>query len=606
MDTNINPLGPNRAETSHPMMEEQWAQQAIFERHLSEPQQSRRRQAGAGSSRRILSADQADPTDMATQGRHMNLVLVSNRVADGKPNEPATGGLAAALLPVVEDSGAVWMGSSGDPSQNSGDPSQNKASVHELGNGALVKLELPEAEYAGYYDGFANSTLWPALHSLSERISVSNSDRNYESYHTINEIMANALLKFGDRDAFWVHDYQLLVLGAKLREKAIDRPIGFFLHTPWPGPDVWQRVPHHDELIESMMAYDLLGFHTERDCRNFLDCVHSDLGLRSKDGVVASNRGLTRCKVFPIGIDADQFARYAAASTSDSKVASLRSGLNGEKLAVGVDRLDYTKGLHERIEAFDQLCTERPGSISLLQVATPTRAKIEMYQKYRDRFVELVEDANARHATDDWIPIRHQDEGVSQKVLAGLYRAAHVAVVTPIRDGMNLVVKEYVAAQDPNDPGVPVLSKYAGAADELKEALLVDPKDIPGIKRAILEAMEMPLAERCSRWKAMMKTLRENSLQNWSANFVRELENSRFVARVPPNRLDNIGLGRTAETQFPSEVLERARDVLMRPLSRTPPPTAFEQSTSSYLGGQSDPADSEYDAEASSRASPTR
>ncbi|MGY3622051.1 trehalose 6-phosphate synthase [Bradyrhizobium sp. USDA 10063] len=451
----------------------------------------------------------------------MSLVVVSNRVARGRANEPMTGGLAAALLPVVEQSGAIWVGSSGQLSYGA----QPEPAIEPLGRGKLVTLDLPAKHYSGYYNGFANSALWPALHSRTDLIDVS--DLDYLSYCEINAVMARALLQFKEQTAFWGHDYHFLALGAELRKVGINQPIGFFLHTPWPVPAMMQCVPYHGQLIAAMLAYDLIGFQTDEDRRNFLACVGPPLGRITEDGIVNSRHGRTRCRVFPIGIDANKFAQYSAKSISHPVVASLRRSLNGGKLAIGVDRIDYSKGLDNRVDAFDHLWKEQPRSISLLQVANPSRSGINVYRNLQNFVARLVRDVNRRHGAVDWTPIRYLNASFSQSVLAGLYRTAKVGVVTPLRDGMNLVAKEYVAAQDPGDPGVLVLSKFAGAAKELDGALLVDPHDIEDMARVISRAVSMQPDERSSRWEAMMQKLRGYTIQQWFSDFVAELEESR-------------------------------------------------------------------------------
>ncbi len=447
------------------------------------------------------------------------------------------GGLAAALFPVVEDSGAVWVGVN---ARHSGPvaASVQKAKapdVERVGEGELMTLDVPGEHYGGYYEGFANSVLWPALHSFSDLISFSQHD--YDSYRAINDVMARSLLKFSERDAFWVHDYHFLLLGARLRELGLDRPIGFFLHTPWPEPVIIRGVPPHRELIWSMLAYDLIGFQTERDRQNFLACIDSKIGVTTEEGHVISRHGRTRCQVFPIGIDAERFAKYAEELISERYVSSLRRGLNGEKLAIGVDRLDYTKGIDKRIEEFARLWTKEPLSISLLQIANPSRGGIKAYRNLGNYIASLVSDANSEHRNVSWTPIRYLNTSFSQPVLAGLYRTADVCVVTPLSDGMNLVAKEYVAAQDPNDPGVLILSKDAGAAKELDGALFIDPREPGDIERALSIAISMPLKERQERWAQMMSKLKGHGIQEWSANFVRALESSRRVAE-PFNRPD--------------------------------------------------------------------
>jgi trehalose 6-phosphate synthase len=454
----------------------------------------------------------------------VNLVVVSNRVARGKANEPMTGGLAAALLPVVEKSGAIWVGSSGRV--RDGAQKEPFAEIEALGAGALAMLDLPAAHYGGYYEGFANSALWPALHSRADLIRASQED--YLSYREVNAFMARALLRFRKPDAaFWIQDYHFLALGAELRDLGVTQPVGFFLHTPWPTRAIMGGVPHHRELIEAMLAYDLIGFQTQDDCENFLGYLSSELGLDVENGVVTSRYGTSRVAVFPIGIDPEKFALQAAKAVSHPDVSRLRRSLNGEKLAIGVDRLDYSKGLINRINAFDRMWTLQPAlqrTVSLLQIATPSRGAIEAYGTLQGELAKLVSDVNGRHGEVDWTPIRYLNKGYSQTVLAGLYRTAQVGVVTPLNDGMNLVAKEYVAAQNPADPGVLVLSKFAGAANELETALQVNPHDIDGMARTIALALAMPLTERRIRWEAMMAKLHAGTIQQWFADFVDALQ----------------------------------------------------------------------------------
>jgi trehalose 6-phosphate synthase len=450
----------------------------------------------------------------------VNLVVVSNRVARGKANEPMTGGLAAALLPVVEKSGAIWVGSSGRV--RDGTQKEPFAEIESLGAGALAMLDLPAAHYGGYYEGFANSALWPVLHSRADLIRACEDD--YLSYREVNAFMARALLRFQKPDtAFWIQDYHFLALGAELRDLGVSQPIGFFLHTPWPERAVISGVPHHTELVEAMLAYDLIGFQTKDDCENFLGYLSQDLGLQVDNGVVTSRYGKSRIEVFPIGIDPEKFAQQAAKAVLHPDVSRLRRSLNGEKLAIGVDRLDYSKGLVNRINAFDRMWTMQPAlerTVSLLQIATPSRGAIEAYGNLQSELAKLVSDVNGRHGEVDWTPIRYLNKGFSQTVLAGLYRTAQVGVVTPLHDGMNLVAKEYVAAQNPADPGVLVLSKFAGAANELDTALLVNPHDIDNMARTIATALSMPLIERRMRWEAMMAKLHAGTIQQWFSDFV--------------------------------------------------------------------------------------
>ncbi len=461
----------------------------------------------------------------------MNVVVVSNRVARAKSDEPVAGGLAAALIPMVRDSGAIWVGSSGQ----AGYAAQTKdsfAKIEALGTGALATVDMPAKHYRGFYEGFANSALWPALHSRPDLIQVTADD--YTSYREVNAFMARALLRFTGPDAiFWIQDYHFLTLGAEMRRLQIGRPVGFFLHTPWADRRTMAAVPHHADLVQAMLSYDLIGFQTEDDQQNFEEYLQFELGLTVVDGTVASSSGMTHLATFPIGIDVDEFASRATKAAGRPEVARLRGTLQGAKLVLGVDRLDYSKGLANRMRAFERMLEIEPQwkrNVSLLQVAVPTRGNIRAYRELKSELAALVGEVNGRHGEVDWLPIRYLNKAFSQLTLAGFYRVAHVGLVTPLHDGMNLVAKEYVAAQNPFDPGVLVLSAFAGAAKQLDAALLVNPHDIDGMARQIALALGMRVEERRERWHAMVRKLRASSVQNWFSEFLHTLAD---VRRTP-------------------------------------------------------------------------
>src|SRR5271169_2496985 len=461
----------------------------------------------------------------------MNVVVVSNRVASAKPDEPFAGGLAAALLPMVRDSGAIWVGSSGQ----AGDAAQTNnsfAKIEALGSGALATVDMPAKHYRGYYEGFANSALWPALHSRSDLIHVTADD--YTCYREINAFMARALVRFNSPEtAFWIQDYHFLALGAELRQLGIERPLGFFLHTPWAERRTMSAVPHCADLAEAMLAYDLIGFQTVEDRQNFEDYLRTELSLNIVDGTVASHWGLTQFATFPIGIDVEEFAARATKAVGRLEVSRLRDSLHGARLVLGVDRLDYSKGLANRVRAFDRMLEIEPSlkrRVSLLQVAVPSRGNIKAYRELRSELAGLVGEVNGRHGEVDWTPIRYLNKGFSQLTLAGFYRTASVGLVTPLHDGMNLVAKEYVAAQNPLDPGVLVLSSFAGAAKELDAALLVNPHDIDAVAHQISVALKMSVEERRERWQSMVRKLKTASVQAWFADFLHVLAD---VRRTP-------------------------------------------------------------------------
>ena len=464
----------------------------------------------------------------------MTVIVVSNRVAQFLPDEPISGGLAAALIPMVKESGAIWVGSSGRTS----DAAQRKdplVKIESLGTGALATVDMPSKHYVGYYEGFANSALWPALHSRADLIHVT--AENYTSYREVNAFMARALLRFSKPEAvFWVHDYHLLTLGAELRRFGIDRPIGFFLHTPWAERHTMAAVPHQAEIVREMLAYDLIGFQTVEDRQNFEDYLRVELGITTVDGTIVTEWGWTQLATFPIGIDVDEFARRAASAMTRPEVSRLRASLQGEKLVLGVDRLDYSKGLANRIRAFERLLENEPSlkrRVSLLQVAVPSRGNIKAYRELKAELATLVSEINGRHGEVDWTPIRYLNKGFSQLTLAGFYRTAHVGLVTPLHDGMNLVAKEYVAAQNPLDPGVLVLSSFAGAAKELDAALQVNPHDVDAVAQQIAKGLTMSIEERRERWQQMVTKLRRAPVRSWFTDFLHTLAEVRRAPALP-------------------------------------------------------------------------
>jgi len=462
----------------------------------------------------------------------MSLIVISNRVARPKADEPMNGGLAAALLPAVQTSGAIWMGSSGRPTEAS-EKKEPFAEIQALGSGALATVDLPAAQYRGFYQGFANSALWPVLHSRTDLIRTSVDD--YTAYRAINALMARAALRFAKPDAlFWVHDYHFLTLAAELRKLSIRQPIGFFLHTPLPTRTVLQSLPHHRELVGAMLSYDLIGFQTDEDRGNFAEYLSQEMGLRIVDDCVTTESGTSRLATFPIGIDAKVFADRAARSANMPAVARLRASLLGARLVMGVDRVDYSKGLENRFRAFDLMLRNDPSlqrTVRLLQIAVPSREQLDVYKQLKAELGASVGAINGRHGDVDWTPIRYLNKGFGQATLAGFYRLARVGLVTPLRDGMNLVSKEYVAAQDPADPGVLVLSQFAGAAKQLDAALLVNPHDIDALARTLQAALVMPLEERKRRWTRLMAAVEGAPLSDWFSNYVAALEETRTAAR---------------------------------------------------------------------------
>lgn len=449
----------------------------------------------------------------------MTIIVVSNRIARPKSDEPMEGGLAAALLPAVKESGAIWVGASGrliEPGAK-----EPLMEIQPLGAGALATVDMPALHYGRFYEGFSNSALWPAFHSRTDLVRAEPED--YRSYREVNAFMARSLARFAQPDAaFWVHDYHFLTLAEELRARGVGGPIGFFLHTPFPDRAVMMSVPRHRELVRAMLAYDLIGFQTDDDLGNFAEYLERELDLKA-DGDTYSYRGATtRLATFPIGIDAAAFAERATKAAARPEIGRLRASLQGRRLAIGVDRLDYSKGLPSRLRAFDRMLELHPEmrrSVHLLQIAVPSRVQIPAYRKLKAEINALVGEINGRHADIDWTPIRYLNKSFPQSALAGFYRSAQIGVITPFHDGMNLVAKEYVAAQNPLDPGMLVLSEFAGAAKQLDAAVLVNPHDIDGMAAGMMRALSMSASERRERWNAMIAKLEASGLDAWFADF---------------------------------------------------------------------------------------
>ncbi|HZD90454.1 MAG TPA: trehalose-6-phosphate synthase [Pseudolabrys sp.] len=468
-------------------------------------------------------------------------IVVSNRVARITPGGPMVGGLASALLPAVKKSGVVWFGSSGNLRKiEPGDAPL--VEVESYGRGTIARVDLPEQQYSGFYEGYANSCLWPLLHSRADL--AHGRAEEYASYCAVNAYMARTLASFAPPDAtLWIHDYHFLPLGRELRRLGIGDKIGFFLHTPWPSRRTMAHLTQHRELVEAMLAYDLIGFQTDRDRDNFAAILRHELHIPCNGMSFDGPYGTCRLATFPIGIDTEEFADSAMKAANDPAVHRLRTSLNGAKLIVGVDRIDYSKGLGQRLQAFDHLLNRYPGlagRLTYLQVAVPSRSSITTYRALQRQLAAQVGDINGRHGDIDWTPVRYLNKGYCQATLAGFYRTAAVGLVTPLQDGMNLVAKEYVAAQNPSDPGVLVLSKFAGAARELDGALMVDPQDVEGIARRITNALVMPLDERRARWQQMMDTLLRRSIHSWFSEFLQALklpENDNVIPLEPAKAL---------------------------------------------------------------------
>ncbi len=448
------------------------------------------------------------------------LVVVSNRVAPIQEGEATAGGLAAGVLDALKGHGGVWFGWSGNVTAES-EPNP----ARQVGPITLFTVDLSRQDYDQFYRGFANGTLWPTLHY---QIGLGRFDRaEFAGYKRVNELFARSIAKLiAPDDLIWAHDYHLLCLADSLRALGVKNRLGLFLHTPFPGPGVFMTIPSHAEVIRAMCQYDLLGFQTEQDQAAFLDYVIRHSGGRViADGVLSVYGRTVNTGVYPIGVHVDEVRAQAELAANRRVATRLRATLL-DWLILSVDRLDYSKGLRQRFVAYERFLQDYPSwhnNVTFMQIAPPSRSDIETYQEIRRELEGEAGRINGRFAEVDWVPLRYLNKSFPRNVLMPLYAEAQACLVTPLRDGMNLVAKEYVAAQDPAEPGVLILSQFAGAANELQAALLVNPYDEEGLAAAMDRAFTMPLEERQERHTAMIKVMRENSLERWRDRFQADL-----------------------------------------------------------------------------------
>ena len=453
------------------------------------------------------------------------LIIISNRVPlpDKHGNAPA-GGLAVALQAALEKKGGLWMGWSGKIiSDNLPQPQVN---IQKHDNIEYALLDLASTDVDEYYAGFANRMLWPLCHYRLDLIDYERKDM--AGYFRVNRLFAEQLQPLiQPDDIIWVHDYHLIPLAAELRRLGVKNRIGFFLHIPWPSADIVFTLPVHETIMRGLVSYDLIGFQTDYDLENFTGCISRE-NIAIPLGENRFKTGSHEFKIgkFGIGIETDKFTDTAQRSEKSALVRRMRESMTGRDLIIGVDRLDYSKGITNRIEAFEHFVQNNPeykSKVTFLQVTPKSRSEVPEYAEMQGMVAEHAGRVNGALASVDWTPIRYITRSLNRNILAGLYRHAKVGLVTPLRDGMNLVAKEYVAAQDKNDPGVLVLSRFAGASRELDGALLVNPYDKESVSQAIRHALNMSQNERQYRYSSMIKHLQENDINHWCANYLGEL-----------------------------------------------------------------------------------
>jgi trehalose 6-phosphate synthase len=420
----------------------------------------------------------------------------------------------------------LWFGWSGETSvEEAGDPD-----IHIRDGVTYATVELRQQDVDSYYNGYSNEVLWPLFHYFLKGMRYDPQQR--DAYDHVNRMFAQKLLPLlQPQDLIWVHDYHMIPLGRRLRELGVQRPIGFFLHIPFPNIEMLRVLPTYAELLRDLTSYDVVGFQTQNDLRAFHSGIEHLFGaeaIRPEGRIRIGDREL-RADVFPIGVDVGAIESTAAEAIRSEVVKRMTDSLMGRALMMGVDRLDYSKGLVERFSAYRQFLETYPdnlGRITYIQIAPLSRADVRAYVEIRQSLEQAAGRTNGRFADTDWTPIRYLNRNFPHATLMGFLRATNVGLVTPLRDGMNLVAKEFVAAQDTQDPGVLILSNLAGAARELSAALLVNPYDTHAVSHAIQAALSMPLPERRERHAAMLQVLKRNDISAWTRRFIDALEQS--------------------------------------------------------------------------------
>jgi trehalose 6-phosphate synthase len=482
----------------------------------------------------------ADVTELRPgfNGGTMNrLVVISNRVPLPSSG-PRAGGLAVALDGLMEKRGGLWFGWSGTVSP---DAATSGATLSRHGAVDYATTDLTAEEHDRYYNGFSNAVLWPLLHSMPDLIQYDRTDA--QIYREVNARLAReAQALIGPDDLVWVHDYHLLPLPAALRAQGVSNPIGFFLHIPFCAPDVLDSVPDMADLIRGLLAADLIGFQTETDMANFAAAAVIFAGAARLPGNMLMVEGRrVMLGVFPVEIDAHDFAAQAEDNARKLPAVRLKQSLIGQTLVLGLDRLDPTKGMIQRIAGLRRLLETQPEwtrKMTMLQIAAISRKEVGSYRALKAALDRESGALNADFGEPDWLPLRMISHGVERATAAGFMRAARVGLVTPLRDGMNLVAKEFVAAQNPKDPGVLVLSRFAGAAQQLDAAIMVNPHDTDAMAEALAQAMRMPLGERRERWQSLWGAIENRTPLAWGRAFLASLLRASVRGA---NRLELVG-----------------------------------------------------------------
>ncbi len=453
----------------------------------------------------------------------MSLIVVANREPlrqrAGGRWEPSVGGLTTALLPVLQKRGGVWVAWG----ETDADTMPQLVYPEDESTFEVHRLALSQAEVAGYYYGLANRVLWPICHYFMEQMDIERSF--FRAYQVVNQKFADAAARaYTSGDSLWVQDYHLMLAPAMLREILPDAPIGFFFHIPWPAEEVWRALPWARTLTEGLLGADVIGFHIDEYVHNFLEAASNVPGATVTDQIIHYQGRKVRVEAHPIGIDNAHFKLLAQDATVQSEAARLRHDIHSEFILLGVDRLDYTKGVPERLLAFEQFLESYPEyhkRVTLIQISSPSRTRVESYQALKRTVDEIAGRINGLYMDGDWAPVRYLYRSHDQAELTSLYLAADVALVTPLRDGMNVVAQEFACV---NHNGVLMLSSLAGASAVLSGAVLVNPFDTEGVARALKGALRLPQADRTARAARLQARVAELDVHGWAERFLMSLE----------------------------------------------------------------------------------
>jgi len=487
-------------------------------------------------------------TNTRTRGGSMTnrLLIVSNRLPVNARTTPAGvrmtasgGGLATGLRAWHEHSDALWIGWPGDLSGATAPQLQELE--RKLFERRIVPVPLSRDQVDRYYHGFSNRVLWPMFHYLIDHLPTD--DAGWDAYREANEMFADVVATNHQAgDMVWVHDYQLMLLPALLRARIPDARIGFFLHIPFPSSEVFRILPWRREILNGLLGADLVGFHTFAYMRHFMTSLLHVGGLEADIDRVRINNREVRMGVFPMGVDAKAFARLANDPDVVARAEAIRKNAGGRRIVLGIDRLDYTKGIPRRLEAVEMLMERVPAlrnEMRYVQVAVPSRGDVDEYRRFRKHVEQRVGSINGTHGTVSSLPVHYIHRSVSEADLAALYMAADVMLVTPLRDGMNLVAKEFVATRVDED-GVLVLSEFAGAASELNGAVMVNPYDVAGVADAIQRALTMPPEERRVRMRNLRRSVTANDVHRWASSFIEQLQ-----CNQPASRSTSVPVGQS-------------------------------------------------------------